>query len=276
MRRVTGDRPVPGPVSRASDRLLLFEHHPPGRGDGRHLDSQRVRLVGGRLSPQLTAFFTSAALLPSSAAVNSISAKATGHMAPSSRFAASLKPSVAYLVWNFCALWKWQTTLLSLAYAGIPYQSLGERAGALALMIAWSRSPIARSGSGSSAILASTALSKSASSARRAAAFTSWTRSFIAPRSSSVNPLDVLPIAVVLLADFCVAFVPGFLSAIVADLLRAALSRSPDVTDRSPASYLSRSPRELCDRHASVNPNRAGSRSRSPHRIPRLTYSARL
>src|ERR1700730_2876016 len=86
MRRVTGDRPVPGPVSRVSDRLLLFEHHPPGRGDGRHLDSQRVRLVGGKLSPQLTAFLTSAPILASSAAVNSVSAKATGHMAPSSRF----------------------------------------------------------------------------------------------------------------------------------------------------------------------------------------------
>src|SRR3989442_9659637 len=83
----------------------------------------------GEISPQLTAFFTSAPILASSAAVNSCSAKATGHMAPSSRFALSLKPNVAYLVLNFCALWKKQTTLPSLAYAGIPYQSLGERAG---------------------------------------------------------------------------------------------------------------------------------------------------
>ena len=37
--------------------------------------------------PQLTAFFTSAAILASSAAVNSFSAKEVGHMAPSSRFA---------------------------------------------------------------------------------------------------------------------------------------------------------------------------------------------
>src|SRR6266566_1432559 len=87
----------------------------------------------GELSPQLTAFFTSALILASSVAVNSFSAKATGHRAPSSRFAVSLKPNVAYLVLNFCALWKKQTTLPSLAYAGIPYQSLGERAGALAL-----------------------------------------------------------------------------------------------------------------------------------------------
>jgi len=36
-------------------------------------------------------------------------------MAPSSRFALSLKPNVAYLVLNFCALWKRQTTLPSLA-----------------------------------------------------------------------------------------------------------------------------------------------------------------
>jgi hypothetical protein len=33
-------------------------------------------------------------------------AKATGHRASLSRFAASLKPNVAYLVLNFCALWK--------------------------------------------------------------------------------------------------------------------------------------------------------------------------
>src|SRR5437899_8070378 len=158
------------------------------------------------LSPQLTAFFTSVPILASSAAVNSLSAKAVGHRAPSSRFASCMKPNVAYLVLNFCALWKKQTTLPSLAYAGIPYQSLGARAGALALMIAWSRSPRARSGSGIAAIFASTALSPSALSARgprRAAAFFSWRYSFIAARSSSVNPLDALPSAVVLLADFC-------------------------------------------------------------------------
>src|SRR6266851_103298 len=90
-------------------------------------------------------------------------------MAPSSRFALSLKPKVAYLVLNFCAGWRKQTTLPSLAYAGIPYQVLGERAGALALMMAWRRSALAR--------------------------------------SSSVNPLDALPL--VLWADFCVSFIAG-------------------------------------------------------------------
>jgi hypothetical protein len=74
---------------------------------------------------------------------------------------------------------------------------------------AWSRSPRSRSDSGISAIFASTALSSSALSARglrRAAAFSSWARSFIAARSSSVNPSYVFSIAVVLLADFCVSF----------------------------------------------------------------------
>src|SRR5262249_51336665 len=84
--------------------------------------------VAGR-DHQLTALFRSAAILAYSVAVNFVSAKATGHRAPSSRFAVSLNPSVAYLVVNFCALWKKQTTLPSLAYAGIPYQVFGRRAG---------------------------------------------------------------------------------------------------------------------------------------------------
>ena len=46
------------------------------------------------LSPQLTAFLTSAQILASSAAVNSVSAKAVGHMAPSSSLASSVKPNV--------------------------------------------------------------------------------------------------------------------------------------------------------------------------------------
>src|SRR5438874_1076726 len=168
---------------------------------GSATDRQRssVRL---RSQSSLTAFLTSMLILASSAAVNAFSAKATGHMAPSSRFAASLKPSVAYLVLNFCAGWKKQTTSPSLAYAGIPYQVLGERAGALVLMIAWSRLAMARSGSAISAILASTSLSPSARSARaprRASAFHSWTCSFIAACSSSVNPLDSLWVAVVVL-----------------------------------------------------------------------------
>jgi hypothetical protein len=54
--------------------------------------------------PQLTALFTSAPILALPAAVNSFRAKADGHMVPSSRFALSLKPNVAYLALNLCAL----------------------------------------------------------------------------------------------------------------------------------------------------------------------------
>src|SRR5215469_6206272 len=133
-------------------------------------------------------------------------------MVPSSRCAGSLKPSVAYRVLNFCAGWKKQTTLPPLAYAGIPYQVLGETSGALALMMAWTRSARARSASCSSAIFSSTSLSPSAWAARgprRAAVFSSWAWSFIAARSSAVNPRDVLLFEVVLLAGFCVSLIAG-------------------------------------------------------------------
>jgi hypothetical protein len=52
---------------------------------------------------QLTAFFTSALILASSAAVSFVSAKEVGHMLPSSRFAEALNPNVAYLSLNFDA-----------------------------------------------------------------------------------------------------------------------------------------------------------------------------
>ena len=64
---------------------------------------------------QSTACLTSAPIRFSSAAVSSVSAKATGHMAPSSRFAWSLKPNVAYRSLNLCAGRKKQSTLSSLA-----------------------------------------------------------------------------------------------------------------------------------------------------------------
>ncbi len=70
--------------------------------------------VRNELDPQLTAFLTSVAILASSEGVSSFNAKPVGHIRPSSRFASSLKPSVAYRVLNFCALWKKQTTRSSL------------------------------------------------------------------------------------------------------------------------------------------------------------------
>jgi hypothetical protein len=117
---------------------------------------------------------------------------------------------------NFCVLWKKQTTSPSLAYAGIPYHVLGDRVGALALMMAWSRSARTRSGSAISAIFASTSLSPSALlDPRRPGVFTSRARSLTAARSSSVNPLDAWPRAG--LADCCAAFIVGFLSVIRSD-----------------------------------------------------------
>jgi hypothetical protein len=54
------------------------------------------------LSPQLTACFTSALILASSAAVNSTSAKAIGHRAPSSRFN---RPERHNSLGLLCAIW---------------------------------------------------------------------------------------------------------------------------------------------------------------------------
>jgi hypothetical protein len=73
-----------------------------------------------------------------------------------------------------------------------------------------------RSASGISAILASTsrspsALSLAAREPRRASAFSSRVRSFIAPRSSSVSPWNFSSLAIALLADFWVSFIAGFL-----------------------------------------------------------------
>ena len=121
-------------------------------------------------------------------------------MAPSSRFAVSLKPNVAYLDLNLCALWKKQTTLPPLAYAGIPYQVFGVRAGALALTISWSRLAMARSGFRHLGDLREhVAFPVRLALARARFRLQLLARSFIAARSSSVNPLDCLPVAVVLL-----------------------------------------------------------------------------
>ena len=155
-----------------------------------------------RLGSQLTAFFTSAAILFSSAAVSFFSANDVGHMASSSRFASSLKPNVAYLALNLSAAWKKQTTLPSLAYAGHSVPGLRHqvgRAGRDDRMDALGEGAIRLRHLGD---LASRSRSPSALFLfTRSSAFSSLARSFIAARSASVNPLDVLP--------FCA----GFLSA---------------------------------------------------------------
>lgn len=63
---------------------------------------------GGEPGSQPTAIFTSAVILASTAGVISVSAYALGHIEPSSRWALSLKPRVAYLTLNFARSWKKQ------------------------------------------------------------------------------------------------------------------------------------------------------------------------
>ena len=88
---------------------------------------------------------------------------------------------------------------------------------------------MARSGSGISAIFASRSVSPSAFLARgprRAAAFSSWARSRIAARSSSVNPLDAW--VAVRGVDCRVLVLAGFLSVI---------AMLPHVSGRVPADW---------------------------------------
>src|SRR5207245_8941112 len=97
----------------------------------------------------------------------------------------------------------------------IPQQVYGQRSGPLSSLDAWSRVTMARAGSFSAAIAASTSLSPAALFLlARSSAFSSCAQAFIAARSSAVNP-PVLPLPAVLLADVFVLFLAGFLSAIV-------------------------------------------------------------
>ena len=127
----------------------------------------------------------------------------------SSRFAASLKPNVAYLSLNFSALRKKQTTCRPW-HKRIPYQVLGDRPGALSVMTAWSRPP-----------WRDPALPSRRSSRARRFPHPPYrppsASLLIAARSSSVNPLDPLPL--VLLADFGVFVLAGFLLAIANQFL---------------------------------------------------------
>src|SRR5919204_2443918 len=191
--------------------------------------------------PQRTAFFTSAAIFLSSAGVNSLSAHEVGHIVPSSRFAESLKPNVAYLALNLAALWKKQMTLPSLVYAGIPYHVFAEISGELALTISWMRLPMARSFGGIAAIASSAAFS---SFAPCSSIFNSLAYALAAARSSGDHPRPVLPFAPVL---FFVGFRVVFLSLIVS--LRA-VHRSW----RSPSSFPSGSVKVATSRPPPTSP----------------------
>ena len=84
------------------DPAFLFADY--AKKDGDRLVAAHVYilvLLGGhakipvKISSQLTAFFTSAAIRASTSGVSALRAKATGHRTPSSRLAVSLKPNVA-------------------------------------------------------------------------------------------------------------------------------------------------------------------------------------
>ena len=101
----------------ADDRLPAELGQPPGLpGRSRHrgdlvplLDEQGHEPDAddaggpGEDDPQLNACFRSARIFVSLSRVRSLSANATGHMAPSSRFEVSWKPSIAYRSLNFPA-----------------------------------------------------------------------------------------------------------------------------------------------------------------------------
>src|ERR1700730_660548 len=105
-------------------------------------------------------------------------------------------------------------TLPSLAYAGIPYHVFGVRAGAAAVISAWTFLAMARSGSCIRAIAASSSVLPSALAA---SALSSRTRSRAAAFSSALNPLDAAALALVRFAGFCGLLV----AALVGAMLRA-------------------------------------------------------
>lgn len=92
--RGTARTPRPPRRSRQPSRPSFHAGRPP----------RRARSTATRALRQPIACFTSAVILASSAAVHAVSANAVGHIAPSSRCALSLKPSVAYRVLNFWPL----------------------------------------------------------------------------------------------------------------------------------------------------------------------------
>ena len=161
-------------------------------------------------------------------------------MAPSSRFALSLKPSVAYLVLNFCRALEEADDLAVLGVRGHPVPGSrreGRRAGfdeRHGAARPW-RDPA----SGISAIFASTSLSPSALPPARAA-FSSWARSFIAARSSSVKP-----------------FFAGFLSAI------AKLNATARDSSRSTSS----NPGRPSNRAAGRGPEEDQRKARGDHEV---------
>src|SRR6185312_10268420 len=95
----------------------------------------------------------------------------------------------------------------------MPYQVFGKRPGAASRMTLWSCAHSLRSGSCVLAMAASTSFSPSAP---RFAFFNSRARSFIAARSSAVNPDDLVAFLVAMIAFLC-----GYSWRVLAPLLHA-------------------------------------------------------
>src|SRR5207244_8881753 len=110
----------------------------------------------------------------------------------------------------------------------MPYHVFGVRAGAAAVISAWTFLAMARSGS---CILAIAASSSVFPSALAASALSSRTRSRAAAFSSALNPLDAVSVALVRFARFCVVLVAVLVGAIlcapVRELTRTILSLLP-------------------------------------------------
>src|SRR5207253_10445334 len=92
----------------------------------------------------------------------------------------------------------------------MPYHVFGVRAGAAAVISAWTFLAMVRSGS---CILAIAASSSVFPSALAASALSSRTRARAAAFSSGLNPLDALPFALVRFADCLVALVAALVGA---------------------------------------------------------------
>ena len=177
-----------------TDRSLAVGNLQRGRPQG-------LRRCHGR---QRTAFFTSAVIRFSSAAVllERPGGRPHGAIVEVRRFLEAERrvPRLELL-----GALEEADDLVVLGVCGHAVPIFGARAGAAAVMIAWSRFAMALSVPFISATFSRGAVSPSALAA---SAFSSLARSFIAARSSAENPLDfLLLVAVVLFADFfCVAF----------------------------------------------------------------------
>ncbi len=95
-----------------------------------------------------------------------------GRTSSGAGFASCVRPRVM----DFLSARKKKTVLPSLAYAGMPYQTVGRSAGALRRMSACRRSPISRKCSGMAAIFASVASPPSTVTVRQAAFFSGTAR----------------------------------------------------------------------------------------------------